>query len=99
MTLCLDITRAYVYDAGMETRVIEVDLLDDCRAVYKEAAAVLAEGGLVALPTETVYGLGADAFNTEAVAQVFAVKERPAFDPLICHLAHANWLMNFGRDR
>lgn len=77
---------------GMETRVIEVDLLDDCRAVYKEAAAVLAEGGLVALPTETVYGLGADAFNTEAVAQVFAVKERPAFDPLICHLAHAKGL-------
>ena len=66
----------------METRVIEVDVLDDCRAVYKEAAAVLAEGGLVALPTETVYGLGADAFCTEAVANVFAVKERPSFDPL-----------------
>ncbi len=74
---------------GMETRVIEVDLLDDCRGVYKEAAGVLAEGGLVALPTETVYGLGADAFNTAAVAEVFAVKERPSFDPLICHLARA----------
>lgn len=73
----------------MDTRVAEVDLLDDCRAVYKEAAEVLASGGLVAIPTETVYGLGADAFNTEAVAEVFAVKERPSFDPLICHLPNA----------
>lgn len=73
----------------MNTRVIEVDLLDDCRAVYREAAAVLAQGGLVALPTETVYGLGADAFCTEAVAEVFAVKQRPNFDPLICHLPSA----------
>jgi len=76
----------------METRVIEVDPLEDCREVYKEAAAVLAEGGLVALPTETVYGLGADAFQEKAVAEVFAVKERPSFDPLICHLPHAKAL-------
>ncbi len=76
----------------METRVMEVDLLDDCRKLYKEAAEVLAAGGLVALPTETVYGLGADAFNTAAVAEVFAVKERPSFDPLICHLPSAEQL-------
>ncbi len=81
-----------VYDTAMETRVMEVDLLDDCRKLYKEAAEVLAAGGLVALPTETVYGLGADAFNTEAVAEVFAVKERPSFDPLICHLPSAREL-------
>ena len=53
------------------------------------AAAILREGGLVGIPTETVYGLGADALNTEAVANVFAVKERPSFDPLICHFARA----------
>lgn len=76
----------------METRVIEVDPMEDCREAYKEAASVLAEGGLVALPTETVYGLGADAFQEEAVAEVFAVKERPSFDPLICHLPHAKAL-------
>ena len=76
----------------METRVLEIDPLVDCRSIYKEAAAVLAEGGLVAIPTETVYGLGADAFNPEAVAQVFAVKERPSFDPLICHLSSAKAL-------
>lgn len=73
----------------METRVIGLDPLDDCRGAYREAASVLEQGGVVAIPTETVYGLGADALNTEAVAQVFAVKERPSFDPLICHFPHA----------
>ncbi len=88
----IDKSLSVLYHTRMETRVIEVDLLDDCRRLYREAADVLAAGGLVALPTETVYGLGADAFNTEAVAEVFAVKERPSFDPLICHLAGAKEL-------
>jgi L-threonylcarbamoyladenylate synthase len=52
-----------------------------------EAAAVLQRGGLVAFPTETVYGLGADAFDPRAVARIFEVKARPSFDPLIVHLA------------
>lgn len=52
----------------------------------EEAAAILARGGLVALPTETVYGLGADATNGEAVARVFAAKGRPSFNPLIAHV-------------
>lgn len=50
------------------------------------AATALRAGELVAFPTETVYGLGADALNERAVAQVFAVKNRPYFDPLIVHL-------------
>ena len=79
----------------MQTRVIEVDLLDDCRKVYKEAAALLEEGGLVAIPTETVYGLGADALNTDAVANVFAVKERPSFDPLICHFPNGKAIKDY----
>ncbi len=54
-----------------------------------DAAAVLQRGGLVAFPTETVYGLGADAFDSRAVARLFEVKARPAFDPLIVHLAEA----------
>ncbi len=58
-------------------------------ASIAEAAAVLRRGGLVAFPTETVYGLGADAFNPRAVARVFEVKARPSFDPLIVHLADA----------
>ncbi len=73
----------------METRVIQVDPLDNLKSFYAEVADMLSEGELVALPTETVYGLAADAFHAEAVAAVFAVKERPSFDPLICHLAHA----------
>ena len=51
------------------------------------AAGILLSGGLVAFPTETVYGLGADATDDRAVARIFAAKGRPAFNPLICHLA------------
>ena len=53
----------------------------------QEAAGVIRRGGLVAFPTETVYGLGADATNPEAVAKIFDVKGRPQFDPLIVHVA------------
>lgn len=51
-----------------------------------KAAALLADGGLVAFPTETVYGLGADARSDAAVAGIYAAKERPAFNPLIVHV-------------
>jgi len=51
----------------------------------QEAAIALRAGGLVAFPTETVYGLGADATNDEAVARIFSAKGRPHFNPLICH--------------
>jgi L-threonylcarbamoyladenylate synthase len=51
------------------------------------AAQALREGKLVAIPTETVYGLGANAFDESAVARVFEAKERPTFDPLIVHIA------------
>lgn len=53
----------------------------------KKAADILRSGGIAAFPTETVYGLGADAFNAKAVARVFEVKRRPRFDPLIVHIA------------
>src|SRR5436190_15184181 len=56
-------------------------------AAIAEAARVIAEGGLVAFPTETVYGLGADAGNGAAVARLYAAKGRPAFNPLISHVA------------
>jgi len=54
-----------------------------------EAARILAAGGLVAFPTETVYGLGADATNGEVIARLYAAKGRPAFNPLIAHVASA----------
>jgi L-threonylcarbamoyladenylate synthase len=68
-----------------ETRIIQADD-DDMKDAVSEACALLRAGKIVALPTETVYGLGADAFNPEAVAKVFAAKERPSFDPLIVHI-------------
>jgi L-threonylcarbamoyladenylate synthase len=52
-----------------------------------EAARILRGGGLVAFPTETVYGLGADALNDEAVEKIFAAKQRPHWDPVIVHVA------------
>ena len=58
----------------------------------ERAAEILRNGGLVALPTETVYGLGANALDPVAVAKIFAAKERPFFDPLIVHLAELDWL-------
>jgi L-threonylcarbamoyladenylate synthase len=56
-------------------------------AAVSEAAAALAGGRLVAFPTETVYGLGADATDDAAVARLYAAKERPSFNPLIAHVA------------
>ncbi|MEM1108989.1 MAG: L-threonylcarbamoyladenylate synthase [Planctomycetota bacterium] len=56
-------------------------------AAIEAAGRLIREGGLVAMPTETVYGLGANALDAEAVARVFAAKARPSFDPLIVHVA------------
>jgi L-threonylcarbamoyladenylate synthase len=61
------------------------------------AAQALREGGLVAFPTETVYGLGADATNNAAVASVYAVKGRPSFNPLIVHVDSAEAAFQLGR--
>jgi L-threonylcarbamoyladenylate synthase len=57
-----------------------------------EAATLLHAGEIVGLPTETVYGLAADAFNPIAIAKIFEAKERPRFDPLIVHLPDRDWL-------
>jgi L-threonylcarbamoyladenylate synthase len=64
-----------------------MELLTPSDENLRRAGECLARGGLVALPTETVYGLGADAFNARAVARVFEAKARPSFDPLIVHVA------------
>ncbi|MCE9537398.1 MAG: threonylcarbamoyl-AMP synthase [Nitrospirae bacterium] len=57
------------------------------RESIRLAAEIIRQGGIVAFPTETVYGLGCDALNPEAVARVFEAKRRPSFDPLIVHVA------------
>ena len=56
----------------------------------KKAGKIINNGGLVALPTETVYGLAADALNEEAVKGIFAAKGRPADNPIIVHIANIN---------
>jgi L-threonylcarbamoyladenylate synthase len=61
-----------------------------------EAARLIRDGGLVAFPTETVYGLGADATNAAAIAQVYAAKGRPSFNPLIAHVADPETAMREG---
>lgn len=60
--------------------------MSDNKAIHR-AAEIIRKGGVVAFPTETVYGLGADTFNPLAVARIFEVKRRPYFDPLIVHVA------------
>ena len=59
------------------------------------AAKILREGGLVALPTETVYGLGANGLDPEAVKRIFEVKGRPQDNPLILHVTGAQWLPRY----
>jgi L-threonylcarbamoyladenylate synthase len=68
------------------------------QADIDRAVALLQAGELVAFPTETVYGLGADAANPLAVARIFAAKQRPADHPLIVHLAGAGCLDRWARD-
>ena len=63
-----------------------------------EAADLLKAGEVVAIPTETVYGLAGNAYNPEALAKIFAAKERPTFDPLIVHIADIAELENVARD-
>ena len=73
-------------------------LSGDLPADIVRAAEILQAGGLVAMPTETVYGLGADAANDQAVARIFAAKGRPADHPLIVHLASAGEMTRWARD-
>jgi len=76
----------------LTTRVRDAD-----RDSIAAAARVLADGGLVAFPTETVYGLGADATNGEAVARLYAAKGRPRFNPLIAHVTSPAAAFAFAR--
>ncbi len=64
----------------------------------KTAAAILRDGGLVGIPTETVYGLGANGLDPEAVAHIFEAKGRPQDNPLILHIPSADWLERYCQD-
>ena len=75
-----------------------LSLSDYLLAEVRRAAEILRAGGLVAFPTETVYGLGADARSPAAVARIFAVKGRPQDHPVIVHLPGAEYLGRWARD-
>lgn len=88
-----------VENFGRPTLAVHLDMpasrfVDD-RTHVLDAVAVLARGGLVAFPTETVYGLGADAADAAAVGRIFAVKGRPAGHPLIVHVAGTEDLLRW----
>ena len=78
--------------AQNQTRVLPY-----CAAAIAEAARLIADGQPVAMPTETVYGLAADATNAEAVARVYEAKGRPSFNPLIVHLGSLEWAEGIAR--
>src|SRR5207249_8162572 len=69
---------------------VRTEIVSSCERA--EVVALLRAGEIVGLPTETVYGLAADALNPLAVAKIFEAKERPHFDPLIVHLPSRDWL-------
>ena len=64
----------------------------------EEAAAILRDGGLLGIPTETVYGLGANGLNEKAVAHIFEAKGRPQDNPLILHIPDASWLERYCKE-
>ena len=76
-----------------------MSIISNCTAIaIKDAAATLIKGDLVAFPTETVYGLGADATNNDAVARIYKVKGRPVGHPLIVHISSLANLDKWARD-
>jgi L-threonylcarbamoyladenylate synthase len=80
------------------TKIIRFTAEDPNPGGIKDAVAVLRSGGLVAFPTETVYGLGADALNADAVQKVFEAKGRPSDNPLIVHVASLEIAWHFMRE-
>jgi L-threonylcarbamoyladenylate synthase len=75
-------------DYSVETQISRINPNQPDPQIIAQAAKVLRELGLVAFPTETVYGLGANALDETAVGRIFAAKQRPFYDPLIVHIAH-----------
>ena len=79
---------------SLKTQILPAD-----GAAVAEAARCLKAGGLVAFPTETVYGLGANALDPAAVERIYTAKGRPAYNPLIVHIADPSQAMDVARSR
>lgn len=82
----------------METKISIIEDLEKDEKFIDEAAKVIKNGGLVAFPTETVYGLGANALDSEAVKKIFIAKGRPQDNPLIIHIADKKDLYKYGEN-
>ncbi len=82
----------------MITRILRVSRKDPDHEIIQEAASIIRNGELVAFPTETVYGLGADALNANAVEKIFQAKRRPSDNPLIVHVASKDQLSRVAVD-
>ena len=82
----------------MKTEIAIVDENNIDMAKVKKAAQIIKDGGVVAFPTETVYGLGANALNEEAVKKIFIAKGRPQDNPLIVHIQSIDELENLVYD-
>ncbi len=81
----------------MKTNILKIES-EDFQSNLLPYAEIIKQGGLVAFPTETVYGLGADATNPDAVKRIFEVKNRPANNPLIAHINSISMLENIVKD-
>lgn len=81
----------------MNTIISTITHTDEDEKIYQEAAGILKTKGLVAFPTETVYGLGADALDSEASGKIYAAKGRPSDNPLIVHIADMEDLYRLAR--
>lgn len=82
----------------MNTKIIKLESLEHKEEKLMEAAKILQKGGLVAFPTETVYGLGADGLNSEAAAKIYSAKGRPSDNPLILHIADMNMISKLAKN-
>lgn len=82
----------------MNTKLYYIPQVKGYEREIQEAADILRSGGLVAIPTETVYGLGADALNEDAVRRIYEAKGRPSTNPLIIHVPTADWLDTYCQD-
>ena len=82
----------------MDTEILKVDGINVTKEELAPAAEILRAGGLVAFPTETVYGLGADALDEKAAKRIYAAKGRPSDNPLIVHIANVDSLKELAVD-
>jgi L-threonylcarbamoyladenylate synthase len=82
----------------VKTKIIKVNIEEPEIEKIRFAAKVIKEGGLVAFPTETVYGLGANAFNSKAIKKIFQAKKRPLDNPIIVHISNKKGVFKLAKE-